>query len=181
MQSQTRKLKYHVATTLDGFLAGTDDSFACFPNDPQAEHITDYMATLKSDYDTALMGRTTYEVGFKYGVTDPYPHLESYVFSHTLKESPNPKVRLIREDAPPFVRQLKAREGKDIYLCGGGPLAKSLFAEGLIDEVLVKVNPVLLGTGKAVAPGLPRQVDLELLSTKVYRSGVVLVRYAVKR
>ena len=181
MQSQTRKLKYHVATTLDGFLARADDSFDCFPMDPQAEHITDYMASLKSDYDTVLMGRTTYEVGFKYGVTDPYPHLESYVFSHTMKESPNPKVRLIHEDAAPFVRQLKAREGKDIYLCGGGLLAKSLFAEGLIDEVLVKLNPLLLGAGKAMAPGLPKHLELELLSTKVYRSGVVLLRYAVKR
>jgi dihydrofolate reductase len=181
MQSQTRKLKYHVATTLDGFLAREDDSFDCFPNDPQAEHITDYMATLQSAYDTVLMGRTTYEVGLKYGVTDPYPHLESYVFSRTMKETPNPRVRLVREDALGFVRGLKAREGKDIYLCGGGPLAKSLFAEGLIDEVLIKLNPLLLGAGKGVAPQLPRKVDLELLSTKVYRSGVVLLRYEVKR
>jgi dihydrofolate reductase len=181
MQSQTRKLKYHVGTTLDGFLAREDDSFDCFTMDPQADHIIEYMASLKSDYGAVLMGRTTYEVGFKYGVTDPYPHLESYVFSHTMKESPNPKVRLIREDAPAFVRQLKAQEGKDIYLCGGGALAKSLFVEGLIDEVLVKLNPLLLGAGKAMSPGLPKHLELELLSTKVYRTGVVLLRYAVKR
>ncbi|PTL81862.1 dihydrofolate reductase [Vitiosangium sp. GDMCC 1.1324] len=193
-----RNLKYHVAATLDGFIAREDDSVDCFPMNLSPEHIMDYLNSLASEYDTVLMGRGTYEPGLKVGVTDPYPSLETYVFSRTMKESPDPRVHLVREDAVGFVRELKTRPGKqtdmstviraakmtvpkDIYLAGGGPLAKSLFDAGLIDEVIVKLNPVLIGSGKTLAPQLPRQVELELISTKAYRNGIVLLQYAVKR
>jgi dihydrofolate reductase len=175
-----RKLKYHVASTADGFIAREDDSFDCFRFKPEDEHITDYLASLAS-YGTALMGRRTYEMGLKVGVTDPYPGLETYVFSRSMKESPNPRVKLISEDAMGVVRRLKEQEGKDIYLCGGGELASKLFAEGLIDEVLLKLNPLLLGSGVPLSPKLGGPLHLELLSTKVYSTGVLLLRYAVPR
>jgi dihydrofolate reductase len=198
MQSQTRKLKYHVATTLDGFIAREDDTVDFFPADLSPEHVVDYFHSLLSEYDTVVMGRGTYEPGPKAGFTDPYPSLETYVFSRTLKEIPDPRVHLVREDPVAFIRELKSRPGrqtdmsravaaakfsvpKDIYLCGGGPLATALFDAGLVDEVIVKLNPVLLGAGKLLAPHLARKADLELLSTKVYRNGVVLLQYAVKR
>jgi dihydrofolate reductase len=173
-----RKLKYHVATTVDGFIARADDSFDCFPQ--EGEHIADYLSSLAS-YHTVLMGRRTYEVGLRVGVTDPYPQLESYVFSRSLKESPSPRVKLISEDAAPFVGRLKEQEGGEIYLCGGGALAAALFAEGLIDEVLLKVNPLLLGAGIPVTSGLRGVTNLELLSSKVYRNGVLLLHYEVVR
>lgn len=198
MQPQQRKLKYHVATTLDGFIAREDDTTDFFPTDLSPEHIVDYFHSLLAEYDTVVMGRGTYEPGRKAGITDPYPSLETYVFSRTLKEIPDPRVHLVREDAVAFVRELKSRPGtqvdmsravraasfsvpKDIYLCGGGPLAAALFDAGLVDEVIVKLNPVLLGAGKTLAPHLAHKADLELLSTKVYRNGVVLLQYAVKR
>ncbi len=196
MQSQTRKLKYHVATSLDGFIAREDDSVDFFPSD--LPPTLDYFDTLSTAYDTVLMGRVTYEPALKAGITDPYPSLETYVVSRTLKESPNPRVHLVREDPVGFVRELKQRPGasndmsrvvraahfsvpRDIYLCGGSTLASTLFDAGLIDEVLIKLNPVLIGSGKGVAPRLPSKVDLELLSTKTYQSGLVLLHYAVKR
>ena len=196
MQSQTRKLKYHVATSLDGFIAREDDTVDFFSSD--LPPILDYFDTLSTAYDTVLMGRVTYEPALKMGITDPYPSLETYVFSRTMKESPNPRVHLVREDPVGFVRELKQRPGasndmshvvraanfsvpRDIYLCGGGTLARTLFDAGLIDEVLIKLNPVLLGSGKGVAPRLPSKVELELLSTKTYQSGLVLLHYAVKR
>jgi len=198
MQPQTRKLKYHVATSLDGFIARDDDSTDCFPGDLQAENVTDYLFSLASEYDTVLMGRGTYEIGLKVGVSDPYPQMETYVFSRTLKDSPNPRVHLVHENVADVVRGLKARAGedidwgrvirgaqahahKDIYLCGGGNLARTLFAEGLIDEVVIKLNPVLLGSGKPVVSRLPQDIPLELMSTKTYRTGIVLLRYSVKR
>jgi dihydrofolate reductase len=173
-----RKLKYHVAATVDGFIAREDDSFDCFPN--EGDHVLDYLSSLAS-YGAVLMGRRTYEIGLKAGVTDPYPNLESYVFSRSLKESPNPRVKLITEDAGAVVRRLKEEPGKDIYLCGGGNLAAALFSQGLIDEVLVKLNPLLLGSGIPVTPGLRGVTNLELLSTKVYRNGVLLLHYTVVR
>jgi dihydrofolate reductase len=198
MQAQMRKLKYHVAMTLDGFIAREDDSVDFFPNLSPPDHVMDYFDDLASAYDTVIMGRGTYEMGLKVGVTDPYPSLETHVCSRSLKESPDPRVHLVREDVIGFVRELKSRPGqqkdmsrivraaqlsvgKDIYLCGGGLLATTLFDAGLIDEVLIKLNPVMIGAGKALAPRLSPLVGLELLSTKVYGSGVVLLHYNVKR
>ncbi|WP_224367783.1 dihydrofolate reductase family protein [Hyalangium versicolor] len=176
-----RKLKYHVASTVDGFIAREDGSFDCFMQDrltKESEHVNDYLASW-STYGTALMGRRTYEVGLKVGVTDPYPMMETYVFSRSLKESPNPRVKLVADDALTVVRQLKEQDGKDIYLAGGGEFASLLFDAGLVDEVLIKLNPFLLGSGIPLSPKLRGLVNLELLSTKVYKTGVILLRYAV--
>ena len=65
-----RKIKYHVATTLDGFIARRDHTVGGFVE--AGEHVTDYLDSLKNDYDVVLMGRRTYEFGFQFGVTDPY-------------------------------------------------------------------------------------------------------------
>jgi dihydrofolate reductase len=175
-----RKLIYHVASTADGFIAREDDTYDCFPLNPKDEHLTDYFASLAS-YGVVLMGRRTYEIGLKVGVTDPYPHLETYVFSRSMKQSPNPKVKLISDDAMGVVRRLKEQEGKPIYLCGGGEFASTLIDEGLVDEVLLKLSPLLLGSGIPLSPRLRGHVNLQLLSTKVYGNGVVLLRYAVQR
>src|SRR5262245_55114494 len=172
-----RKLKYHVAITADGFIARKDGSFDCFPTD--GEHVTDYLESLKS-YGAVLMGRKTYEVGLKMGITDPYPFLKSYVFSRSMKASPSERVELMNGNLAEAVRKLKDEPGKDIYLCGGSELATQLFAEGLIDEVILKVNPLLLGSGIPITLAIRRDVNLELIDTKVYDNGVVLLSYRVK-
>lgn len=173
-----RKLKYHVATTVDGLIAQGDGGVDCFLF--EGEHVAEYLAALKA-YDAVVMGRKTYEFGLKLGVTDPYPWMDTYVVSRTMKESPNERVKIVADDAAGAVRRLKEQQGGDIYLCGGGELATCLFDAGLVDEVILKVNPVLLGGGIALAPGLRAATHLELLSTKVHRNGVVVLHYAVRR
>jgi dihydrofolate reductase len=174
-----RKLVYHVATTLDGFLSREDDSADCFP--AEGDHIPEYLDTLKHTYGAVLMGRRTYEMGTRVGVTDPYPWLETHVFSRSMTHSPDPRVQLVSGDAAAYVRCLKAQEGKPLYLAGGGQLAGALFAEGLIDEVWVKLNPLLLGAGIPLVPRLERPLALILRASKTYRAGVVLLQYDVQR
>jgi dihydrofolate reductase len=142
-----RKLKYHVACTIDGFICRENGSLDCFMRAglKEGEHVTDYLESLKA-FDVVLMGRKTYEVGLKMGVTNPYPHMKSYIFSRTMTACPDERVTLVSENAGAVVRQLKSESGKDIYLCGGGDLAAMLLAEGLIDEVLLKLNPILVSS-----------------------------------
>lgn len=153
-----RSLIYYVATSLDGFIAHADGSFDGFPwSDEVVER---FMASL-GQFDTVLMGRLTYEVGLQAGQTSPYPMMKQVVFSRTMEASPDSAVTLISDHVPSFVRDLKTQSGQAIWLCGGGQLASDLFAEGLIDQLIVKLNPVLFGSG---IPLFTDQIDVTQLS-----------------
>jgi len=188
-----RDLIYYVACTVDGFIARPDGSvdFAL----PEGEHLTDLARSFPETFpthlrgafniagpnrlfDTVLMGRKTYQVGLDAGFTNPYGHLRQYVFSRSLARSPEPNIELVSSDPLPFVAVLKRQPGLNIWLCGGAELATVLFP--LIDELIVKVNPVLIGSGIPLFSGGTGQAHLTLLSTKAYENGFTLSHYRVK-
>ena len=169
-----RKLQYLVAASLDGRICLPDGSFDCFP--AEGDQVQDYFDKLKT-FDAVLMGRKTYEVGLREGKTDPYPAMESYVFSRSIPESPDPRVRLVSENAAGFVADLKSSSGGNIYLCGGADLAATLFAANLIDEIVVKLNPLLMGSGIPLFARIQEPARLDLFAVKRYESGVVLLSY----
>ena len=172
-----RKLIYYVACSIDGFIAHKDGSIDGFL--PEGEHITDYLESLKS-FDIVLMGRKTYEFGFQFGVTNPYPTMKQYVFSRTMKESPDRNVELVSENIIEFVKRLKNETGNDIYLCGGANLATTLFNAKSIDRIIVKLNPFLMGAGIPLFSGAIEQTALELIDSKKYENGVVFLDYQIK-
>lgn len=176
-----RKLKYYIASTIDGFIAHKNGSFDGFLM--TGDHVSDYVAALQN-FDAVLMGRKTYEAGMKEGITSPYPHMQQFVISRTLQTSPDEAITVVADRLPDLVRNLKA-EGdpdKDIYLCGGGQLATTLLAEELIDEIILKINPVLFGTGIPLFSGVQSDVlstRLHLLDHNIYSNGLVLLFYGV--
>jgi dihydrofolate reductase len=175
-----RSVQYHVAITTSGLIAEPDGGVGCFDLTPPGEHLDDYLQSLRA-YDTILMGRGTYAFGLKFGVTDPYPWARCLVFSRTLPPDPAGKVEVVPTDPVPVVRALREGTGGPIYLCGGGALASTLFNAGLIDELILKVNPVILGAGIGLAPGLLTAQPLTLTSARPYASGVVRLSYRVGR
>ncbi len=172
------ELTYHVAATLDGFIAHDDGSFEGFSWDEAV--VGDFLADFDA-YGTVLMGRKTYDVGRREGKTSPYPSMRQVVVSRTMAESPDPAVEVVREDPVGFVRDLKADAAAPVWLCGGGDLAGQLAGAGLIDRVAVKLNPVAFGSGIPLFGPGAGPVTLALESTKAYDCGVVLVHYAVRR
>jgi dihydrofolate reductase len=124
------------------------------------------------------MGRRTYEVGSAVGVTNPYPHLKQYLFSRTMKASPDANVELVTGDALARVRQLKREDGKGLWLCGGADLAAALFPE--IDELILKVNPLVLGAGIPLFAAAVKPTTLELTANKIYGHGFMLLHYRVE-
>ena len=170
-----RKLIYYVATSLDGFIAQNDGAFDGFV--PEGEHVTDYLESF-GRFDTVLMGRKTYDVGLKMGKTNPYPMFESYVFSRSMEESPDEQVTLVKENAMEIIGKLKKTESdKPIYLCGGGDLAAQCLSAGLIDELIVKLNPFLMGTGIPLFTRDISQTQLELIKSIAYSNNGVLFLY----
>ncbi|MFS8119340.1 MAG: dihydrofolate reductase family protein [Microcoleus sp.] len=189
-----RKVKYYVACTVDGFIAHEDGSFDCFPM--TGEHFTDLFDSFpetfpahvqnalgisaeNKQFDAVLMGRKTYEVGLNVGVTNPYPTLKQYVFSRSMKASPDENVQLVSDDAVGLVRELKQEAGKDIWLCGGGELAATVVSE--IDEMIVKLNPVVIGSGIPLFSGAMNPTNLELTDRKIYSNGFMLLHYRLQK
>ncbi len=172
-----RKLKYYVACTLDGFIAHPDGSFEGFPWDDEV--VADFFASYDW-FDTVLMGRKTYEVGLAAGKTNPYPTLDSFVFSRSMLQNPDPEVTLVSENAVKVVQALKEKPGKPIWLCGGADLASTLFKAGLIDELIIKLNPVLFGAGIPLFAEPTPLTALELTEHKVYGIGTVLLHYRLR-
>jgi dihydrofolate reductase len=171
-----RKVTFGVANSLDNFIARKNHAVDWLVWDDEVATIT---AEFFKTIDTVVMGRKTYEVMLKSGTTS-YPGVKNYVFSRTMKESPDEKVEIIRNDAAEFIRELKTLEGKGICVTGGGELAKSLFEARLVDEIGLNIQPVLLGTGIPLFYEMSRQIDLELLNCRPLKNGGVFVLYRVK-
>jgi dihydrofolate reductase len=174
---QSRKLIYYVAMSLDGFIMREDGSPEGFL--AEGRYIADFLFSL-NQFDTVLMGRRTYEWGFAHGATPgepaPYPNpMMNYVFSKSLPDYRHERLRVIREDAPTFVRRLKGQQGGAIWLCGGGDLAGSL-----IDELIVKLNSVLFGKGVALFGKSPGEAGLTFLDSKTYTDGLLMLHYAIR-
>lgn len=186
------KLIYLIACTVDRFIARKDGSFDFFLM--EGEHVTNLLSTFpemipgylretlgitaeNQRFDNVLMGRRTYEVGVKEGITNPYPHMNQYLFSRTLQQSPDPAVELVSSDPATFVQELKQRSGKDIWLCGGGNLATVLFLA--IDEMILKVHPFLLGSGIPLFSETIPLTSLQLIDSKIYKNGFMLLHYQV--
>lgn len=109
------------------------------------------------------------------------PGMSVYVFSRSLNAKDFPDVTIVADDAAEIVAELKAEDGKDIWLWGGGDLFRSLLEAGLVDTVEVAVVPVLLGQGVPLLPAMSGWTHLELTNTKTYPSGIVGLSYDVRR
>ena len=172
-----RTVTYGAACSLDGFIAPSDGSmdWLHFSRDVQ-----EYMATYWATIDTMLMGRKTWEVavGQGGGGGGGTKGITTYIFSRTLDRVGH-GAQLVREDAGEFVRQLKEQPGKGICVMGGGELAQSLFAAGVIDEVGLNVHPILLGSGVPFFRDAGRRISLVLAESKVIDGGCVLSTYRV--
>lgn len=174
-----RKVTFGGASSLDNMFARKDDSVDWLMWSDEAQTMmTEYWKTV----DTILMGRKTYEAGLKLskGKNNPYGGIKSYVFSHTLKPGKRQGVEFVQNDAVKFVKNLKADEGGDICLMGGGNFAKTLFEANLIDEIGFNIHPILLGSGIPIFYEMKHQVDLELLTCQRFKNGCVAVTYRVK-
>jgi len=168
-----RRIRYRVAMSLDGYIAGPNGEADWIVMDPDVD-----FAAIWKEFDAILVGRKTFDVMARAGNTG-MPGVKTYVVSRTLKQEEYPNVSVLSGKIEETVASLRKESGKDIWLFGGGELFRSLLDAGLVDTVEVAVMPVLLGGGIPLLPPPAAQNKLRLTSHKVYETGIVALEYAL--
>jgi dihydrofolate reductase len=167
-----RRVRYQVAVSLDGFIAGPKGDADWIVMDPAID-----FEALYKEFDTAIMGRNTYDVAAAQG-NPGMPGIDVIICSRTLPAGPQKGARIVN-DARKEIAALKKRTGGDIWLFGGGDLFRSLLDAGLVDTVEVAVMPVMLGEGIPLLPP-GRSAKLKLIDQKILpNSGIVVLSYLI--
>ncbi|MFQ3545070.1 dihydrofolate reductase family protein [Halobacillus rhizosphaerae] len=167
-----RKLVLFIAQSLDGYIASKEESLDWLFQ-VEGEGDNGYSEFYETVY-TILMGKRTYDWIIQQEKGEfPYPAKESFVFSRTVKED-LPHITIVNDDVVRFTNQLKQKEGKDIWLVGGGDLLHTFLKEDLVDELIVTVAPVLLGSGVPLFKERGNSLDLHLKGTRRFNQFVEL-------
>jgi dihydrofolate reductase len=168
-----KRVRYSVAMSLDGYIAGPNGEFDWIVIDPEID-----FTAIFQQFDTILMGRRTYEVAGRQ-TGGGARGMKVYVFSRTLRQADCRGV-IVSDNPAEILPALKAESGKDIWLFGGGDLFRSLLDLGMVDAVEVAIVPVLLGNGLRLVPHPAEHARLTLTGHRIYeKTGTVSVTYAV--
>lgn len=172
-----RRTKYYVACSLDGYISRPDGNVDWLFTDQ------DYgVAEFFRSVDVAVMGRRTWEKveelapGRLFGAG-----IECFVFSRTIPEGGSKGVRFVSGDVGEWLWSMRQREGKDIWVVGGGEMVRSFLDQRLIDQVILSIHPRLLGEGVRLFTEPYPEAELELTDCRPYPSGLVQLLYKVKR
>src|SRR5262249_38249373 len=168
-----RKVVLGLGISLDGYIARPDGAvdFLFMPKDYS---MADFFATV----DTAIMGRKTYDVSKAMGGGGGFGgNLKSYVMSRTLPAGEREGLIFTRESPASLVNKIRMHPGKDIWLMGGGEIARAFLKADLVDELYLGIVPVLIGEGLPLfPPGFP-QLDFELIENKTFSQGLIALKY----
>lgn len=170
-----RKIILNLAVSLDGFIEGPNGEYDWCLAD-QDYGMTEFL----NNSDSIFIGRKSYELLMS---TDPgmFGALKMYVFSDTLQPSPNPNTEIIKSaDFKLTVETIRNQPGRNIWFFGGASLLSTFIDEGFITELLLSVHPIILGSGKPLFTGSKDRIELILLGSEQFSSGLVQLRYAIK-
>lgn len=182
--------------SIDGFFAGPNGEIDWFIADPELDKALHEMGQPgMAPPDTVLLGRVTYQLFESFWpkvaadpeapreartIADELNQMIKVVFSKTLKDVSWENTRLVKGNVTEEVSRLKQEKGSDILIFGSGTIVQQLASEGLIDEYILAITPIVLGTGKHLFKDV-KKLNFKLLETRSFKSGNVLLHYETEK
>lgn len=179
MRKDKPEVKLYIACSLDGYIArenGSIDWLTEYDNNSETDYgYSEFYASI----GTVLMGRKTYEQVLGFGDW-PYAEKKTYVFTRQKEPLRREKnVEFISGDIGEFVRHLKENAEKDIWLVGGSQLIKAFFEEDLVEDMIVFIVPIILGSGIPLFDRIGKEIKLKIGRVEKYKSGLVRIEYEI--
>jgi dihydrofolate reductase len=180
-----RKIIVYIATSADGFIARPDGDVEWLNRRP--DNIDYGMRAFYRTIDTILFGRKTYDWALayqkKHGIKGSMfdSKVANYIFSKKPPKRVASGATFVTEPLKTFIRRLRTKPGKNIWMMGGGKLIASFLDIGQIDEFDIHVIPTLIGKGIPLIAPRHRDIPLRLLSARSFPDGVVRLRYEVAK
>jgi dihydrofolate reductase len=174
----SRKVVLYAAASLDNFIATADGGVKWLEHPRFALPREDfgYRKFLRS-IDTTLMGHTTYRQLLGFGGPFPYAGKANYVFTRSSRRKDTEHVSFISRNIPAFVRALKKKKGKDLWLVGGARINTLLLNHGLIDRIILTVVPLALGSGIPLFAEGAKPAAFRLKKTRLFPNGFVQITW----
>ncbi|NND07903.1 MAG: dihydrofolate reductase [Saprospiraceae bacterium] len=173
------KIVYYVATSLDGYISGQDGDISMFATG--GEGVDKYLSDL-AGFGTVIMGRKTYEFGYHFGLLPgqpAYPHMQHHVFSNSLQlDNLYEKVQ-VEQLSVDRVKVIRDSASTDVYLCGGGQFAGWLLDNGLIDQLKMKLNPIVLGVGIPLFGNSKTTLHCKCIGIDSFTDGLQILTYDI--
>jgi dihydrofolate reductase len=182
MRQRSRKVVLFTAASLDSFIALPDGSVEWLRRPEFHLPGEDFgYEKFYASIDTTLMGKNTLLDASRPGSPFPYRDKTNYVLTHSSRIRKSDHVKFIHRNIPSFVRSLKQREGKDIWLVGGSQTNALLLRHGLIDRIILTIVPVILGRGIPLFAFGAQRVDFLLKKSRTYSNGFVQIMWDKQR
>ena len=174
-----KKLQLYIATSLDGYVARPDGSLDWLTQFPNPDQLDYGYPEFYAGIDTVVMGRKTYEEILGFDVPWPYADCTSYVVSSNadlpLKTE---DTKLLGGNFAEALKEEKTKDGKNIWLVGGGGLVKACMEHELVDELIWTIIPVVLGEGIPLFPKGVKETSFKLTKAEGLSTGAVMLWYA---
>jgi dihydrofolate reductase len=173
-----KKIKLYIAASLDGYIARPDGNLDWLTKYPMPTGTEYGYKDLMDSVDTIIMGGKTYRAVLDMDFEWPYSGKTCYIVSRRdTNLTPTEDVKFITENIVETIAELKERDGKDIWLVGGGQLVTLLLNHDLVDEMQICFIPVILGDGIPLFPKQPKESNWELTGHTAYDSGILKTDY----
>ncbi|EKB58247.1 dihydrofolate reductase family protein [Bergeyella zoohelcum] len=170
-----RKVILYIASSLDGYIAKPNDDLSFLSIVQQDGEDYGYADFVKS-VDTVILGRKTYDWVMTQVPEFPHADKNSFIITRTSRPSVG-KTSFYTNNLKDLILRLKSEQGKNIFIDGGAEIVNELLKENLIDEFIISIIPILVGSGtKLFKDGRPEQ-KLELISTKQFDKGLTQLHY----